>query len=73
MIAIITSALPLLLKFIGWLLNRAEVKEQTKREWLKFMEIVELDLKGSVELNNSDAKQKNDLDKKWEDKWGNKS
>jgi len=72
MMAIITTALPLILRLIGWFINRADVKEETKKEWLKFMNTVEKDLDGSVKINSSDEKQKSDINKQWGDKWGKK-
>lgn len=72
MIGIISTVLPVLIKLIGWFIDRASLEEETKRKWLELMDLIEQDLSKSAEHNKDDKTQKDDIDQQWEDKWGKK-
>lgn len=65
--AILTPLLPLLIKIVLWLFDRAGVTKETKKKFLEVIAHVEKELNISVKLNEDDRQQADYLRGKWQE------
>ncbi len=70
--AIVTALLPVLLKLIGYALDKNKAAVDSKKSWLELVKLIEKDLGKSVSLNDNDRAQADDLHRQWEEKYGKK-